>query len=69
MLDKRHLSGIGRVEFLVASELLINSEFGGLTLVYKVISGEDDKKNMINPEDNEAFIKEFNQIFNSGDEN
>jgi hypothetical protein len=33
--------------------------------MYGVINGEDDRKNMLNPEDNEDFIKEFNEIFNS----
>ena len=69
MIDKKHLAGIGETQFLGANQLILNDEFAGISLMYGVINGEDDKKNMINPEDNEAFIKEFNQIFNSGDEN
>jgi hypothetical protein len=47
----------------------LNDEFAGISLMYGVINGEDDKKNMLNPEDDKAFIKEFNQIFNNSDEN
>jgi hypothetical protein len=42
----------------------LNDEFAGISLMYSVINGEDDKKGMLNPEDNEKFIKEFNAMFN-----
>jgi len=41
--DKR-LTGIGKLEFLTASELFINTEYGGLCLCYRAIHGEEDKK-------------------------
>ena len=65
MIDKKHLAGIGETQFLGANQIILNDEFAGISLMYSVINGEDDRKNMLNPEDNEAFIKEFNEIFNS----
>ena len=64
MIDKKHLAGIGETQFLGAHQLILNDEFAGISLTYAVINGEDDKKNMLNPDDNEAFIKEFNEMFN-----
>jgi hypothetical protein len=64
MIDKKHLEGIGETQFLGANQIILNDEFAGISLMYSVINGEDDKKNMLNPEDNEKFIKEFNEMFN-----
>ena len=64
MLDKKHLTGIGKVQFLGANQMLVNDEIGGLNLMYAVINGEDDKKNMLNPDDNEIFIQEFDEMYN-----
>ena len=64
MIDKKHLAGIGETQFLGANQILAGDEFAGITLMYAVINGEDDKKNMLNPDDNEAFIKEFDEMFN-----
>ena len=69
MINGRHLAGIGETQFLGANQIILNDEFAGLSLMYSVINGEDDKKNMLNPEDNETFIKEFNEMFNNGDKN
>jgi hypothetical protein len=65
MINGKHLAGIGETQFLTANRLPLNNEFSGLSLVYSVINGEDDRKNMLNPNDNEEFIKEFDAIFNS----
>lgn len=64
MIDKKHLAGIGKTQFLGANQIILNDEFAGISLMYSVINGEDDKKNMLNPNDNKAFIKEFNEVFN-----
>ena len=64
IFDKSHLSGIGRLEFLGASKLLISDEYAGICLMYNAIHGEEDKKDMINPLDNEKFLTEFNEMFN-----
>lgn len=64
MIDKKHLAGIGETQFLGANQIILNDEFAGISLMYSVINGEDDKKGMLNPEDNEKFIQEFNAMFN-----
>lgn len=64
MLDKTHLTGIGTLEFAGASQILLNDEFAGLSLMYNAIHGEEDKKFMPNPADDKQFIKEFNEMFN-----
>jgi hypothetical protein len=32
--------------------------------MYSAIHGEEDKKGMLNPDDDIAFIKDFNETFN-----
>ena len=64
MINERHLSGIGTLHFLHATQILLNDDFGGISLIYSAIHGEDDKKGMLNPEDNQAFIDNFNEMFN-----
>lgn len=63
MMDKKRLSGIGKTEFIGASQAIVSDEFGGVSLLYRVVSGEEDKKNMINPINNAKFIEEFNRLF------
>lgn len=64
MINGKYLAGIGRTQFLAMNQIALNEEFAGLCLMYEVINGEEDKKDMLNPIDNEAFIKEFNKMFN-----
>jgi len=51
MLDKKKLTGIGKVEFYGAKEILLTDEFAGLCLMFKTYHGEEDKKRMPNPAD------------------
>lgn len=62
MLDKKRLTGIGKLQFIGASQIILNNEFSGLCLMYQAIHGEEDKKNMPNPEDDEMFIEEFREM-------
>lgn len=64
MLNHQRLTGIGELEFLGGSNLIIDSEFAGFTLMYRATHGEDDKTNMLNPKDNEQFISDFNSMYN-----
>ena len=64
VFDKNHLSGIGELEFLGAYQTVLNDEYAGLCLMYSAIHGEEDKKNMLNPIDNEQFVADFNKMFN-----
>lgn len=59
MLDKKRLTGIGLVEFIGANQIILTDEFAGLCLMYRVTNGEENKKKMPNPQDEERFLKDF----------
>ena len=59
MLNNKHLTGIGTLEFNGADQLILNDHFAGICLTYKAIHGEEDKKIMPNPQDEEKFLEEF----------
>ena len=62
MLDKQKLTGIGLLEFYGAKEILLTDEFAGLCLMYKTYHGEEDKKKMPNPADQEKFEQEYKEM-------
>ena len=64
VFDKKHLSGIGELEFLGANQMVLTDKYAGLCLMYAAIHGEEDKKFMPNPADEEQFIQDFNKMFN-----
>lgn len=65
MLNNQHLTGIGKLDFLGANQLIINEEFAGVSLMYSAIHGEEDKKGQLNPNNDAEFEAEFNEIVNS----
>ena len=64
MFNGQHLTGIGKLEFLGANQIILTDEFAGLCLMYQAIHGEEDKKKMPNPIDEEAFVENFDAMFN-----
>ena len=64
MFNGKHLTGIGEVEFLGANQMILTDEYAGLCVMYHAVHGEEDRKHMPNPKDEEDFIKNFNSIFN-----
>lgn len=64
MLDKTHLTGIGKLEFEGANQILLTDDYAGLCLSYRAIHGEEDKKKMPNPIDDEKFLKDFKEMYN-----
>ena len=64
MLDGKHLTGIGEVEFLGANQMILTDEFAGLCVMYQVIHGEEDKQKMPNPMDEEEFVENFDAMYN-----
>jgi hypothetical protein len=64
IFDGTHLSGIGELEFLGANQMILTDEYAGLCLMYAAIHGEEDKKFMPNPADEEQFLADFNKMFN-----
>lgn len=64
MFNDRKLSGLGTLNFLGASQIILSDEFGGLTLMYDTVHGEEDKKHLPNPNDEDQFLENFNKVFN-----
>ena len=64
MFDGQHLTGIGDLQFMGANQMILNDEFAGLCVMYAAVHGEEDKKGMPNPKDEEAFIDNYDAIFN-----
>ena len=64
MFNGKHLTGIGELEFLGANQLIINDEFAGFTLMYQAVHGEEDKKKLPNPIENDIFEAEFDKMWN-----
>lgn len=64
MINGQRLTGIGKLQFLSATQMLLNDDFGGVHLMYMAINGEEDKKKMLNPEDEQLMIDNFNGIWN-----
>ena len=64
MFSNRHLTGIGTLQFLGAVQQNYTNEYAGLCLMYQAVHGEEDKKFMPNPDNEEQFIENFNAIFN-----
>lgn len=64
MFDKKHLSGIGNLQFIGANQTVINDNYAGITLFYYAIHGEEDKKGMLSAAAEEQFTREFNEMWN-----
>lgn len=64
MFNDKHLTGIGTLQFLGASQMILTDEYAGLCLMYSAIHGGEDKKQMPNPADEEQFVENYNQMFN-----
>ena len=64
VFDGQHLTGIGELEFLGANQMILTDEYAGLCLMYAAIHGEEDKKGMPNPMDEDQFLANFNKMFN-----
>lgn len=64
MFDEQRLTGIGKLEFLGANQMILTDEYAGLCVMYKAIHGEEDKKGALNPSDNKELKDNFDAIFN-----
>lgn len=68
MINHQKLTGIGRIEFLGANQIILTDEFAGLCLMYKTYHGEEDKKAMPNPVEQEPFEQEFKKMIGAQQE-
>ena len=64
MFNDKHLTGIGELKFAGGDQVIFNNEYAGFCLHYDAIHGEEDRKKMPNPMDEERFVENFDQMFN-----
>lgn len=62
MFNNKHLTGIGQLLFQAGEVISVDDEFGGVSLSYLAIHGEEDKKNMLNPKDEKQFQEDFKKL-------
>ena len=65
MFNNKRLTGLGDIEFLGANQMILTDEYAGICLMYRVVHGEEDKQNMLNPKNEKEFIKNFDTMFNN----
>lgn len=59
MFDGKHLTGIGELQFLGCSQIILTDEYAGLCLLYKAIHGEEDKRKMATQQDQVQLEGEY----------
>lgn len=64
MFNGKHLTGIGELNFLGMNQIILTDEFAGLCLMYSAVHGEEDKKFMPNPADEEQFQQDWENFIN-----
>ena len=62
MFNNTHLTGIGTLQFIGATQIVLTDEFAGVCLMYEATHGGEDKKFMPNPRDEEQFLKDFKDL-------
>ena len=64
MFNDKRLTGIGKLKFVGASQMILTDEFAGLCILYQAIHGEEDKKFAPNPAEQQDIVENFDKIFN-----
>ena len=59
MFNKKHLTGIGVLQFVAGDPFVLTDEFGGFCLRYKTIHGEEDKTPMPTPEQEQLLMDTY----------
>lgn len=64
MLNGQRLTGIGKLEFVGASQIPLTNDYAGLCLIYSAIHGDEDKLNAPQKSEQEDISLNFDGIFN-----
>lgn len=67
MFNTQRLTGIGKIDFLGANQMLLTDTIGGICLMYQAIHGDEDKKPMPNPQEQAQFEKDFKEMLSLND--
>lgn len=62
MFSNSRLTGIGKLEFASANEIILTDEYAGICIQYRAVHGGEDKKVMPNPNDEERFLKDWKDL-------
>lgn len=62
MFSNSRLTGIGKLEFASANEMILTNEYAGICIQYRAVHGGEDKKVMPNPNDEERFLKDWEDL-------
>ena len=65
MFNDKRLTGIGKLEFLGANQMILTDEYAGLCLMYQAIHGEEDKEKAPNPRSDKDLRNNFDEMFNN----
>lgn len=67
MFNNKKLTGIGKIEFLGANQIVLSDEFAGLTLMYQTVHGYkgEDSYDASKPGEQEDIEINWDQIFNN----
>lgn len=74
MFNNSKLTGIGETQFLGCNQVILNDEFAGLSLMYSVTHGGEDKNfnqdkhDLISGEDIDKYIEDFNNTYKASDD-
>lgn len=64
MLQNQRLTGIGEVEFVNATDIIMHEEFVVFCVRYRVYHGGEDKRNIPDEIREEEMIENFDEVFN-----
>ena len=65
MFNNQKMTGIGELQFISGTQIILNDEFAGFCLQYAAVHGGEDKINALNPVENQDIIENFDKMFNS----
>lgn len=64
LFNNQKFSGIGELQFLGSNQIILTDEFAGLCLMYSAIHADDDKKNPVNPNQEQSLNENYDLVFN-----
>lgn len=64
MFNKKKLTGIGLLEFAGGNFIPLNEDYAIFCMYYQAIHGGEDEVNIPNPNDQERFLKDFEEYIN-----
>lgn len=65
MVNDKHLTGLGKLQFLMGNQIILSDEFAGVCLKYHTVHGEEDNKFFPDPIEDAQFVKDFNEMIRS----